>query len=793
MDPPYPLLSKLEEDVKTNLILHPQISSFIQLFLRYLKEPRYQAPLTITELSTLFKKFYQDLNVLTICIFTQSNSTKKQLISHCDYFNENPKVFDYLLAIANYSTSSIRLLKRSDNDALYQLRVFNYYKLLTIFESIHLAELELFQSVSLGDDICLYDKIFRFDQKDTIYQEFLQEKLNCLRQLNLSFKHFIDQDLGNQDKLVNIIDNLTQEDLISLQEDLTSLNTEITPYAKLKKIVSLHKNLIKLFSQKGFENKEINNDLLLPALIYLLVYKLETNDLYLSFLFIRNFLNLIDSSPIELYQINLYLSYNPAQERTPLSSSKYKKSDILGYLNLQDSQDLPQEQSHILSDEFKFFTNDKELISYINQKFLNTGELNYYLTNFEAMIVYLSNMTIAELLSNSETEISSDLRNSSILKHPIDKLVDEELLTHFQFPDGELANEMKATENKVREDEAGRSRSSSLLNTISNKINETRSRSSSLRKEKFPSLPTPTEELEENSGFAMMRNILGRFSSASGATEGVYDEENNDSPQSNLKKTNSFISKVSPIHSRTRSSSLENATATPGHYKRNSITAKFTSGVSEFMTKLNQPAIPSNLHPDNSVSNVSLQSIEDGDSDATMSRRPTAGRNRTTSIQILDKWFGNLSPSQTNSQPLTVQQQEAIPASTMPSVQPPIPPKAKPEVLSEELIVDIEQLTKFHNSDFESLSIQDLRELKNYYDQLCQDLLSNGNHESNGKIYVNSRTNSIDKVGSHANSLDKFIGKEAPEAGDLNSKAESVESSDRFGTATIITSSNNSL
>lgn len=450
MDPPYPLLSKLEEDVKTNLILHPQISSFIQLFLRYLKEPRYQAPLTITELSTLFKKFYQDLNVLTICIFTQSNSTKKQLISHCDYFNENPKVFDYLLAIANYSTSSIRLLKRSDNDALYQLRVFNYYKLLTIFESIHLAELELFQSVSLGDDICLYDKIFRFDQKDTIYQEFLQEKLNCLRQLNLSFKHFIDQDLGNQDKLVNIIDNLTQEDLILLQEDLTSLNTEITPYAKLKKIVSLHKNLIKLFSQKGFENKEINNDLLLPALIYLLVYKLETNDLYLSFLFIRNFLNLIDSLPIELYQINLYLSYNPAQERTPLSSSKYKKSDILGYLNLQDSQDLPQEQSHILSDEFKFFTNDKELISYINQKFLNTGELNYYLTNFEAMIVYLSNMTIAELLSNSETEISSDLRNSSILKHPIDKLVDEELLTHFQFPDGELANEMKATENKVR-------------------------------------------------------------------------------------------------------------------------------------------------------------------------------------------------------------------------------------------------------------------------------------------------------------------------------------------------------
>ena len=145
-------------------------------------------------------------------------------------------MFDYLLAIANYSTSSIRLLKRSDNDALYQLRVFNYYKLLTIFESIHLAELELFQSVGLVTTFVCTTRYFVLIRR-TQYTKSFTGELNCLRQLNLSFKHFIDQDLGNQDKLVNIIDNLTQEDLILLQEDLTSLNTEITPMQNLRRLL----------------------------------------------------------------------------------------------------------------------------------------------------------------------------------------------------------------------------------------------------------------------------------------------------------------------------------------------------------------------------------------------------------------------------------------------------------------------------------------------------------------------------------------------------------------------------
>ena len=74
----------------------------------------------------------------------------------------------------------------------------------------------------------------------------------------------------------------------------------------------------------------------------------------------------------------------------------------------------------------------------------------YYLTNFEAMIVFLSNTTASELLSNSDSEIPNELKNNSILKHPIDKLVDEELLSHFQFPDGQLEEEIKAAKRQKK-------------------------------------------------------------------------------------------------------------------------------------------------------------------------------------------------------------------------------------------------------------------------------------------------------------------------------------------------------
>ncbi|KAK6460574.1 hypothetical protein DFJ63DRAFT_320737 [Scheffersomyces coipomensis] len=855
---PYLLLSTLSEEVRSSLVLHPQITTLNQLFLKYLKEPRYQSPLTIVELSHLFQYFYRDLKSLVINIFTQSNSTKKQLISVSNYFNSNPKKFDYLLAIANYSPSSIKLLKRSDPDAILQLRIFNYYKFLIIFESLELAQLNLFNSIN-NDDIKLYDKIFKFDQKDIIYQEFLTEKLTLLKSLNLSFSYFIESNSNNKDnqKLIKFINSINKVDIILIQKIFNDLNCKnLTPYSKLSNIVLIHKLLIKNFIKSGqFKNNEINNDVLLPTLIYLIIYKLNTQDLYLNFLFIKNFLNLLDPYRVEIFPLNLYASsnYNPTVDKA--SNKYYKTGDLFEFLNIStdgnnnettnnqdDQNDIQQQQQQQIQEgglsTDEFFTNDKDMINYLSETYINNGELSYYLTNFEAIIVFLSNITVNELLSHNSSsspeeveKLISEASSNKLLTSPISKLVDEELLSHFQFPDGKLNEEISGSQadlNAINQDPSqeqlstqssqsqvhtetqpqpqtqNRSRSSSILNTISNRINETRTRSNSsimntlkqsnsaLSKESFPTLmdsnsndssSIQTDSLDLNNGFNMMKNILGRFSSSVGNSqpsdffsplpsqpqqmdEMVNSGLESSSPQ---RRSASLINKLSPHHSRTRSSSLEtalngnNTTFVNGiHYKRNSITAKLSNGVTEFMTKLNnQPALPNSAstivlpsqaqdqqepptpssttshHQSNgsngstdtinkNISNISLHSLDNEHIDSnganifstTPSKKGGESRSRGTSLQIMDKFFSNISQQS---------QKFMMPASTSSSLDQHISNHSRSQLHLQSQHSDLNlsnnQLFKFHQMDFDSLTIKDLKELKSSYDQLCTQYL----------------------------------------------------------------------
>ncbi|ODV82173.1 uncharacterized protein CANTADRAFT_39137, partial [Suhomyces tanzawaensis NRRL Y-17324] len=720
----FPLLHQLHHEVKSSLDLKSQVTSLIALFLKYLKEPRYQSPLTISELSSLFHYFYKDLNALVIHAYTLSNSTKKQLIALSATFNQNPKTFDYLLAIANYSTSSIKLLKRSDNDALYQLRVFNYYKFLTIFETIEQAQLTLYDSTNTAEE-SLYDKIFRFDERDVIYQEFLEEKLDLLRRLQVPFSHFIE---SNQGELINFIENLPDQELHELNATFAKLKSNITPYSKMTSIVDMHKNLIKLLVKNGFKNNALNNDVLLPTLIFLIIYKLENkNDLYLNFTFIKNFINLIDPYKVELFNVNLS-SYVPVDRSTKPMSNKYRQCHLFDLINLNESQSLPEELEHEVPEDFKFYDNDKDLTQYILENFLNNGEINYYLTNFEAIIMYLSDITIDELDTGEElvdVDKSNKLFHTSLLK-----LVEEELETHFKFPDGELEQADKTKEDT----EKTRSRSSSIMNTISNKLNETRSRSNSsimnslkssnisLSKENFPTLASENESIHapavesETISLSMMKNILGRIGSVSvlqfrGLEDGTVETINGNDDDTvtvvtPVKKNGSLINRLSPSHTRTRSSSLEatqpilaGASQNSTSSKRNSITSKFTSGVSEFMTKLNTTNYPA-LQPTNkNVSNSSLQSLDNGvDHDhvsvAGASKRPEFTRSRTTSLQIMDKWFNNIGVNQTRA-PLATNTEE----------------------------LDLKELTRFQSTEVELMSIKDLRVMKNYYDQLCLEVL----------------------------------------------------------------------
>lgn len=177
------ILKAISTEVHENVSggIHPSVLALVDAFIMYLKEPRYLNPLGLAELSQLFANFYADLNSLVIYIYTQLNSNKRQLLQNSAIFQNDQKTFDYLVALSQYSTLSIKRLRRTDPHALFQLRVFALYKFMTIVDTIEKAQYDLFNSSSPGDKSTLFDKIFRFDEKDIRAQQLWTEKIKLLK------------------------------------------------------------------------------------------------------------------------------------------------------------------------------------------------------------------------------------------------------------------------------------------------------------------------------------------------------------------------------------------------------------------------------------------------------------------------------------------------------------------------------------------------------------------------------------------------------------------------------------
>lgn len=730
----YPLVDVLEAEITATAAtsLHPQVHQMVQVFLKYLREPRFQAPLTMPQLSQLFALWNRDLALVVIGLYTLSNSLKKLLIAQLEYINAHPKVFDYLLAIANYSALLIKLLKRHDADALYQLRVFNFYKFYTVWAQIRQAQHVLYTLV-LGDavtplarmkralkeqrddalsvqseDDTLYAKVLRFDQRDIIHQEFFDEKIAILRQHKLPWTAFIHLETSDQhDKLDKFFSEVTDDDIAALQTQLDVMAAAKTPSTKLLAVVGLNRQLVELLRHHGFANAEINNDILLPVLIYLVVTRLEPQDLVLNFHFIKNLGYQLDPYRIELYLVpGVLLSLTTYQPQDKINKSqlhKHRLQNLFELCNMHPEVDADTPEPAVAVDlEFEFCPTTAALISFITDNYLNNGELMYYLTNLEALVMFLSNVTIDEL-SDKPPELTSPL-----MVHPISKLVEDDMMLHFAFPKGTLAEEELANgtllPKKSPRLSPNRLRSLSLMQSITNRIGDATTRilneNGSLSrqnlnpnrelqgsndfgprdlpmKELFPLLTNDgdlgvllvlSENLNQDDTllFLMMRSFLGRLNSVS---QFLLAQESSVGPP-----------RLSPLHSRTRSLLYE------PNGKRNTIT-KFALGMTEFMTKFNNPVHP--LHDDV----TEILGLEGLDSSLT-TIRPQPTRARTNlSFQVMDKWLQNLA---TPALPMKTQENSAKPS--------------------------VSELTRFRGTDFELLLIADLKAMKRYYDFMCGEL-----------------------------------------------------------------------
>lgn len=729
------------QNVETEL--HPKVSALVSAFVTYLKEPRYQNPLTILELASLFQTFFHDLHGLVFNIYAQLTLCKRQLIQNSLLFAEDPKTYDYLNAIANYSHAHIKLVKRSDPQACYQLRVFAFYKAVIILQTIEAAQAKLFASVTPGDQTTLYYKIFRFDLRDLAIQELLTEKLAILRKISLPLSAFCETEFKlDRDKLDEYFFTFS-EDAKQILECINKYTLELdqarTPASKSQYVVKIQKSLIDLCA--GLYNNDsskVNNDLLLPALIYILIYHPAKKsdgraiNLYLNFAFVKNFYQVLDPHNVTCTSFNLnssLSSYTPTERKETYGrAEKLQLHNFFELINLKESNDDIFEE---VSEEFR---SDKALINYLQRNFFNTGELQYYLTNFEAILYFLINTPLKDIVPMGYT-IPEEFKDKDVVLLPLHQVLeareskDEVDTKEINESVGTKDSKETKADNEVFEDEgelASRSRSSSLFNTISSAVTHTvtRSRSNSAalkiynKELLFPSFEASLSSslpTGDTYGLTPVKKFLGRLGQASGVSHNDNDHVHNSTNFSDgeesqgatkAKRSLSLFDVFSP-GPRTRSGSADTtAFLHSSNLRKPTISTKLLNGVSELMTKLNAAASASSntlsLYGE-SANTCRSPSREDSLEDCSLSNKAAPPLNERTSS--MDKWFNNIGDPGDTQTCVTSQMDSAYNDGSLFSA-------------------SFEELTKYHHADFDTLTMMDLKNLKFYYDQLCSELLA---------------------------------------------------------------------
>lgn len=720
------ILDEVEQLLREEL--HPKVTSLVSAFVAYLKVPRYQNPLTISELASLFEAFSNDLKGLVFNIYAQLTLCKRQLIQKSPLFANDLQSYDYLNAIAHYSPSHIKLVRRTDPQAAYQLRIFAFYKAITIIRTIQGAQVQLFLSVTPGDRTELYYKIFRFDLRDLSIQDLLAEKLVILRRLDLPISAFCESgfkaDSASLDEYFLTLSKDTCQSLEKIKSHMSELDQAKTPDLKLHFIAKIQKSLIDLCA--GYYNNDsskVNNDLLLPALIYIIIYhppqvdKGKEIDLYLNFTFTKKFCQIVDPYNItsSAFALNSSLSsYAPTEQKETYRSRSEKaiKHNFFELINLRESNDVIYEKAE------PEFQSDKALINYLQRTSFNAGELQYYLTNFEAILYFLINTPITDIVPEGYFIPEQYLENDIVILPLYQVLEARESKNEVRNDTNE---KIQGFNDLADNDDTARSRSSSLFNTISaavsQSVNRSRSNSTTIkthnRESSLPSFEASLSSslpLGDTYRLTPMKKFLGRLGQASGIN--LNDQESGstqegEESETRKKRSLSLFDVFSQSQPRIRSGSTEIPSFLhSSNLRKPTITTKLLNGVTELITKFNVAANASSHTLSNYgdiATHYTASSREDSLEDYSMNQKaPPVLNDRTSSM---DKWFNNLGEpgdiqTCTNSQMDSAYNEGSLFSSSF------------------------EELTKYHHLDFDSLTMKDLRDMKNYYDQLCLEFLA---------------------------------------------------------------------
>lgn len=240
--------------------LPSELQQHVTAFLRDLKRPKYSKPLSYEELCVLFQEFYRAMR----------ERSREYLWGSVQVRRVEMK--DLSADGGGGPGSPQRKDGEQQHDDQAQEELVRKY--------VDIAEFKV--TSSLGDRL-----MFKSDS-------------NC--QVNDLIKKKI--------QVINKIEDLDYYKLLDLSPDVVDLDLPVfktisaefevlqgykTPFQKLTKLISIHFSLIDVL------RSDVNGDYILPLLIYLILVNDVESDLFLNFMFIKNFRNIDHFQGDELY------------------------------------------------------------------------------------------------------------------------------------------------------------------------------------------------------------------------------------------------------------------------------------------------------------------------------------------------------------------------------------------------------------------------------------------------------------------------------------------------------------
>lgn len=281
-----------------------ELNELVLSFLKDLKAPKYNNPISAEQLSLMFQDFYS-LFQYRAELFVKGSVFYKTRVHQIEMLTKEEQV------------------EKRKTLAQFDKRVTNY---------VELAENEI--------TVRYFDKLFKKFDEDVVINDYIKRKIAALQKVRgIDYENFID--VEGIDLRLPVFQTISQK--------LNELERVKPPSAKLALLLDIHSSINTVVKEQ-LHTTTVSGDHILPLFIYIILIHSENTDLYLHFLYISRFRNSAQLNGEPLYcltNLEAALMYT----RTLILTQESLDFSLLSddeYLLLSQPSDLPVRKSSIV-------------------------------------------------------------------------------------------------------------------------------------------------------------------------------------------------------------------------------------------------------------------------------------------------------------------------------------------------------------------------------------------------------------------------------------------------------------